>query len=97
MVKKYVYGKPFETYAVICDENIVMASEQDKNALFAIAEAGKALEPYGGISWDRPDDGSEGVAMKYSHTMEPDDPAYTAIRLQGFSCQVFSDTPIHHL
>lgn len=62
MVKKYVYGKPFETYAVICDENIVMASEQDKNALFAIAEAGEALEPYGGISWDRPDDGSEGVA-----------------------------------
>ena len=76
MVKKYVYGKPFETYAVICDENIVMASEQDKNALFAIAEAGKALEPYGGISWDRPDDGSEGVAMKYSHTMEPDDLVY---------------------
>ena len=76
MVKKYVYGKPFETYAVICDENIVMASEQDKNALFAIAEAGEALEPYGGISWDRPDDGSEGVAMKYSHTMEPDDLVY---------------------
>ena len=76
MVKKYVYGKPFETYAVICDENIVMASEQDKNALFAIAEAGEALEPYGGISWDRPDDGSEGVVMKYSHTMEPDDLVY---------------------
>ena len=76
MVKKYVYGKPFETYAVICGENIVMASEQDKNALFAIAEAGEALEPYGGISWDRPDDGSEGVAMKYSHTMEPDDLVY---------------------
>ncbi len=76
MVKKYVYGKPFETYAVSCNENIVMASEQDKNTLFGLTKAGTALAPYGGISWDRPDDGSDGTAMKYSYKMDAEDIVY---------------------
>ena len=76
MVKKYVYGKPFETYAVVGGEDVVSAAEQEKDTLFAVKKAGEALEPYGGITWDRPDDGSEGAVMSYSRRMASDDIVY---------------------
>ena len=59
MVKKCEYGKPFETYAVVNSENISEAAENDKKALFVEAAMEMALEPYGGITWDRPEDGND--------------------------------------
>ena len=76
MVKKYVYGKPFETYAVVHGENVASATEQEKNTLFAGLKAGDALTPYGGITWDSQEEGSEGAVMKYSHGMAADDIVY---------------------
>ncbi len=65
MVKKYVFGKPFETYAVVNKENILETSESERRNFFDKAVMDKALEPYGGITWDRPDDADEGTAMRY--------------------------------
>lgn len=52
MVKKYVYGRPFETYAVVNAENVSDAAESEKREFFREADMKKALEPYGGITWD---------------------------------------------
>lgn len=65
MVKKYVFGKPFETYAVVNKENILETSESERRNFFDKAVIDIALEPYGGITWDRPDDADEGNAMQY--------------------------------
>lgn len=65
MVKKYVFGKPFETYAVVNKENILETSESERRNFFDKAVMDIALEPYGGITWDRPDDADEGNAMQY--------------------------------
>ncbi len=65
MVKKYVFGKPFETYAVVNKENILETSESERRNFFDKAVMDIALEPYGGITWDRPDDADEGTAMRY--------------------------------
>ena len=65
MVKKYVFGKPFETYAVVNKENISETSESERRNFFDKAVIDIALEPYGGITWDRPDDADEGNAMQY--------------------------------
>ena len=65
MVKKYVFGKPFETYAVLNKENILETSESERRNFFDKAVMDIALEPYGGITWDRPDDADEGNAMQY--------------------------------
>ena len=65
MVKKYVFGKPFETYAVVNKENILETSESERRNFFDKAVMDIALEPYSGITWDRPDDADEGNAMQY--------------------------------
>ena len=65
MVKKYVFGKPFETYAVVNKENILETCESERRNFFDKAVMDIALEPYGGITWDRPDDADEGNAMQY--------------------------------
>ena len=65
MVKKYVFGKPFETYAVVNKENILETSESERRNFFDKAVMDIALEPYGGITWDRLDDADEGNAMQY--------------------------------
>lgn len=65
MVKKYVFGKPFETYAVVNKENISETSESERRNFFDKAVIDIALEPYGGITWDRLDDADEGNAMQY--------------------------------
>ena len=65
MVKKYVFGKPFETYAVVNKENVLETSESERRNFFDKAVMDIALEPYGGITWDRPDDADEGNAMQY--------------------------------
>lgn len=65
MVKKHVFGKPFETYAVVNKENILETSESERRNFFDKAVMDIALEPYGGITWDRPDDADEGNAMQY--------------------------------
>lgn len=65
MVKKYVFGKPFETYAVVNKENILETSESERRNFFDKAVMDIALEPYGGITWDKPDDADEGNAMQY--------------------------------
>ena len=65
MVKKYVFGNPFETYAVVNKENILETSESERRNFFDKAVMDIALEPYGGITWDRLDDADEGNAMQY--------------------------------
>ena len=65
MVKKYVFGKPFETYAVVNKENVLETSESERRNFFDKAVMDIALEPYGGITWDRLDDADEGNAMQY--------------------------------
>lgn len=76
MVKKCEYGKPFETYAVVNSENISEAAEDDKKALFVEAAMEMALEPYGGITWDRPEDGNDMHAMQYRVRMSDGDVVY---------------------
>ena len=76
MVKKCEYGKPFETYAVVNSENISGAAENDKKALFVEAAMEMALEPYGGITWDRPEDGNDMHAMQYRVRMSDGDVVY---------------------
>lgn len=76
MVKKCEYGKPFETYAVVNSENISEAAENDKKALFVEAAMEMALEPYGGITWDRPEDGNDMHAMQYRVRMSDGDVVY---------------------
>ncbi len=76
MVKKCEYGKPFETYAVVNSENISEAAENDKKALFVEAAMEMALEPYGGITWDEPEDGNDAPAMQYRVRMSDGDVVY---------------------
>ena len=38
MVKKYVYGRPFETYAVVNAENVSHAAESEKREFFREAD-----------------------------------------------------------
>lgn len=76
MVKKYVYGRPFETYAVVSAENVSDATESEKRELFSEADMKKALEPYGGITWDRPEDGKNMSAMQYRVRMSDGDVVY---------------------
>ena len=76
MVKKCEYGKTFETYAVVNSENISEAAENDKKALFVEAAMEMALEPYGGITWDRPEDGNDMHAMQYRVRMSDGDVVY---------------------
>lgn len=68
MVREYIFGKPFETYAVADRTGIVT---KDNNIGFIKAKADKVLEPYGGITWDD----SEYV-MSYSTHMSKDDIIY---------------------
>ena len=76
MVKKCEYGKPLETYGVVNSENISEAAENDKKALFVEAAMEMALEPYGGITWDRPEDGNDMHAMQYRVRMSDGDVVY---------------------
>ena len=76
MVKKCEYGKPFETYAVVNSENISEAAENDKKALFVEAAMEMALEPYGGITWDEPEDWNDAPAMQYRVRMSDGDVVY---------------------
>lgn len=76
MVKKYVYGRPFETYAVVNAENVSYAAESEKREFFREADMKKALEPYGGITWDRPEDGNDMHAMQYRVRMSDGDVVY---------------------
>ena len=76
MVKKYVYGRPFETYAVVNAENVSDAAESEKREFFREADMKKALEPYGGITWDEPEDGNDAPAMQYRVRMSDGDVAY---------------------
>ena len=75
MVKKYVYGKPFETYAVVNTDSVMAAAKDECERLFNVADMDSALKPYGGISWDRPEDG-EGSAMQFKLGLAPDDVVY---------------------
>lgn len=76
MVKKYVYGRPFETYAVVNAENVSDAAESEKREFFREADMKKALEPYGGITWDEPEDGNDAPAMQYRVRMYDGDVVY---------------------
>lgn len=76
MVKKYVYGRPFETYAVVSAENVSDDTESEKRELFSEADMKKALEPYGGITWDRSEDGKNMSAMQYRVRMSDGDVVY---------------------
>lgn len=76
MVKKYVYGRPFETYAVVNEENVSDAAESEKREFFREADMKKALEPYGGITWDEPEDGNDAPAMQYRVRMSDGDVVY---------------------
>lgn len=76
MVKKYVYGRPFETYAVVNAENVSDAAESEKREFFREADMKKALEPYGGITWDEPEDGNDAPAMQYRVRMSDGDVVY---------------------
>lgn len=76
MVKKYVYGRPFETYAVVNAENVSYAAESEKREFFRGADMKKALEPYGGITWDEPEDGNDAPAMQYRVRMSDGDVVY---------------------
>lgn len=76
MVKKYVYGRPFDTYAVVNAENVSYAAESEKREFFREADMKKALEPYGGITWDRPEDGNDMHAMQYRVRMSDGDVVY---------------------
>ena len=76
MVKKYVYGRPFETYAVVNAENVSDAAESEKRESFREADMKKALEPYGGITWDEPEDGNDAPAMQYRVRMSDGDVVY---------------------
>lgn len=76
MVKKYVYGRPFETYAVVNAENVSDAAESEKREFFREADMKKTLEPYGGITWDEPEDGNDAPAMQYRVRMSDGDVVY---------------------
>lgn len=76
MVKKYVYGRPFETYAVVNAENVSDAAESEKREFFREADMKKALEPYGGITWDEPENGNDAPAMQYRVRMHDGDVVY---------------------
>lgn len=76
MVKKYVYGRPFETYAVVNAENVSDAAESEKREFFREADMKKALETYGGITWDEPEDGNDAPAMQYRVRMSDGDVVY---------------------
>lgn len=76
MVKKYVYGRPFETYAVVNAETVSDAAESEKREFFREADMKKALEPYGGITWDEPEDGNDAPAMQYRVRMSDGDVVY---------------------
>lgn len=76
MVKKYVYGRPFETYAVVNAENVSYAAESEKREFFREADMKKALEPYGGITWDEPENGNDAPAMQYRVRMSDGDVVY---------------------
>ena len=76
MVKKYVYGRPFETYAVVNAENVSDAAESEKREFFREADMKKALEPYGGITWDEPEDGNDAPAMQHRVRMSDGDVVY---------------------
>lgn len=76
MVKKYVYGRPFETYAVVNAENVSYAAESEKREFFREADMKKALEPYGGIAWDEPENGNDAPAMQYRVRMSDGDVVY---------------------
>lgn len=76
MVKKYVYGRPFETYAVVNAENVSDAAESEKREFFREADMKKALEPYGGITWDEPEDWNDAPAMQYRVRMSDGDVVY---------------------
>lgn len=75
MVKKYVYGKPFETYAVVNTDSVTAAAKDECEQFFNVADMDSALKPYGGMSWDRPEDG-EGSAMQFKLRLAPDDVVY---------------------
>lgn len=74
MIKEYILGKPFETYA-ITDKTGVITEIATETTLKQIglkkAKANQALEPYGGITWDD----SEYV-MTYTVDMGKDDIVY---------------------
>ena len=76
MVKNYVYGRPFETYAVVNAENVSDAAESEKREFFREADMKKALEPYGGITWDEPENGNDAPAMQYRVRMSDGDVVY---------------------
>lgn len=76
MVKKYVYGRPFETYAVLNAENVSYAAESERREFFREADMNKALEPYGGITWDEPENGNDAPAMQYRVRMSDGDVVY---------------------
>lgn len=76
MVKKYVYGRPFETYAVVNAENVSYAAESERREFFREADMKEALEPYGGITWDEPENGNDAPAMQYRVRMSDGDVVY---------------------
>lgn len=75
MIKKFVFGQPFETRAVVNSGEITEAERDVKRKLFVPAPPKEALEPYGGITWDGPE-GEEGVVLVFSRRMEASDVVY---------------------
>ena len=100
MIKEYIFGKPFETYAVVDRTGIIteVANEDvAKRIGFKKDEADRALSPYGGITWDD----SEYV-MTYAVDMGKDDIVYglgeniRGINKRGWIYESkCSDDPIH--
>ncbi len=74
MIKEYIFGEPFETYAVekavVEGEEITKAITSEKS-YFSKEEALVALKPYGGITWD-----DSSYVMTYEVTLGKDDIVY---------------------
>lgn len=68
MIKEYIFGKPFETYAVANREGVITLETENT---FIKRKAEEELKPYGGITWDD----SEYV-LAYTLDMNKDDIIY---------------------
>ena len=75
MVKEYIFGEPFETYAVVEREGIIRENTANLKPLdiagFSRCEADVELKPYGGNTWD-----DSVYVMAYSEKLKKDDIVY---------------------
>ena len=69
MVREYIFGEPFETYAGSAREGITTEATANLKeadiAVFVRCEAEEILKQYGGITWDDSD-----YVMAYSEKLK---------------------------